>query len=422
VERYQVLNISDDDVVSPDLYADEEKLHQMFATLRREEPVRWTAPRQYRPFWAISKHADIQAIERDFSRFIVGPRNRLQSIEEEERVRAASGGIPLMRTLPTMDDPDHKKYRLLTRNWFLPANLKRLESQIQALVTEYLDLFESAGGEAEFVNQVSLWIPLRVIMLILGIPPEDGPMMHRLTGQLFSPLDSDTARATDGHAIAEAGAELFAYFKVLLAKRREDPREDLATAIANGRIDDAPINEHEALSYCVTITAAGHETTSSSIAGGLHALIKHPAQYAALRADPSLLGSTIDEIFRYVSPVRSFIRVAVNDYELRGKVIKAGDSVLLLYPSANRDEDVFEDSQAFRITRTKNSHMAFGFGPHTCLGHLLARMELKAFFSQFIARVESAELQGEASWLRANFLGGPKQMYVRCRFGSRQCE
>jgi cytochrome P450 len=412
-----VLDITDDDVVSPDLYADEEKLHRMFTALRRDEPVRWTAPQQYRPFWAISKHADIQAVERDFNQFIVGPRNRLQSLAEEERIRAVSGGAPLMRTLPTMDDPDHKKYRLLTRNWFLPASLKRLEPQIHALVTEYLNRLEKAGGEAEFVNEISLWIPLRIIMLILGIPLEDGPMMHRLTGQLFGPFDPDTARPSDGHAIAEAGAELFAYFKDLLGRRREDPQEDLASVIANGRIDDEPIKDHEALSYCVTITAAGHETTSSSIAGGLHALIKHPAQYAALRSDPTLLNSTVDEIFRYVSPVRSFIRVAVNDYELRGNLIKAGDSVLSLYPSANRDEEVFEDSQAFKITRSKNSHVAFGFGPHMCLGHFLARTELKAFFSQFIARVERMELTSEASWLRANFLGGPKKMQVRCWFG-----
>ena len=413
-----MLDITDDDVVDPQTYADEARLHAMFAQLRRDDPVRWTAPARYRPFWAITRHADIQAIERNSTQFIVGPRNRLQTIDEESRVRAQTGGAPLMRTLPTMDDPDHKKYRLLTRNWFLPVSLKSWEPRIQALVKEYLDKLESSGGEAEFVNEISLWIPLRVIMLILGIPREDGLMMHRLTGQLFGPLDPDTARPTDGHAIAEAGAELFDYFKVHLERRRREPLEDLASVIANARIDDAPINLHEALSYCVTITAAGHETTASSLACGLHALVAHPEQYAALRADPDLLNSAVDEIFRFVSPVRSFIRVAVNDYELRGKTIKAGDSVLSLYPSANRDEDVFEDPQAFKITRARNPHIAFGFGPHMCLGHFLARMELKAFFGQFIARVERAELAGEPVWLRANFLGGLKRMDVRCHFGA----
>jgi cytochrome P450 len=408
--------ISDDDVVSPDIYADEKRFHGMLAQLRQEAPVRWTAPAHYRPFWALTRYADIQEIERAPAQFIVGSRNRLQTIEEEERVRAKTGGKPLMRTLPTMDDPDHKKYRLVTRNWFMPANLRKLEPQLIALAKEYVDALEEAGGEVEFVNDISLWIPLRVIMLILGIPQGDGVLMHRLTGQVFGPLDPATARDSGGHAIAEATAELFAYFAALLAARRKDPRGDLASVIANARIDDEPIGDHEALSYCVTITAAGHETTASSMAGGLHALIGEPDQYAALRAQPQLLPGAIDEIFRYVSPVRSFIRVAVNDYQLRDHMIRAGDSVLLLYPSANRDEAVFEEPHQFNFNRAKNAHVAFGFGPHMCLGHFLARLELKHFYTEFLSRVTRVQSAGEPAWLRANFLGGPKSLPVKCHF------
>lgn len=411
-----MLPIQHDDILSPDIYADETTLHEMFARLRADEPVRWTTPSHYRPFWAISKYADIQSIEREPARFIASKRNRVMTIQEEARVAAQTGGKPLMHTLPTMDDPDHRKYRGITRAWFLPNNLKRLEPQIKLIVSEYLDQLEAGKDGIEFVNQIGLRIPLRVIMLILGIPKEDGERMHRLTGQLFSPLDPDTARESDGHAIAEAGQELFDYFKVLLRKRREAPQEDLASTIANAEIDGQPINEHEALSYCVTITAAGHETTASSISGGLHCFIEHPDQYTLLREQPMLLNSAVDEIFRYVSPVRNFIRTAVADQELRGQTIRAGDSVLMLYPSANRDEEVFDVPQSFRITRTKNPHIAFGFGPHMCLGHLLARMELKEFFSQFVQRVKHAELIGKPAWFRANFLGGLKDMRVRCAF------
>jgi cytochrome P450 len=150
-----------------------------------------------------------------------------------------------------------------------------------------VDLIQAADGEIDFVREVSVWFPLRVIMLILGVPEQDGEMLHRLTSQLFSPHDPDTARPTDGHAIAEAGAELFAYYKRLLEERRKTPRDDLASEIANARIDDTPINDHEALSYCVSITAAGHETTAGAIAGGVHALSANPDQYRLLGQTPT---------------------------------------------------------------------------------------------------------------------------------------
>ena len=408
--------ISHDDVVDPVLYADEARLHLMLSELRRSDSVRWTEPANYRPFWALTKHSDIMEVERQSSQFIVGPRNRLVTIEEEERVRAKTGGKPLMRTLPTMDDPDHRKYRNVTRRWFQPGSLQTLQPKLASLAKESVDLIQAADGEIEFVKQVSVWFPLRVIMLILGLPERDAEMMHRLTGQLFSPHDPDTARQTDGHAIAEAGAELFAYYKDLLVERRKSPRDDLASEIASATIDDAPINEHEALSYCVSITAAGHETTAGAIAGGIHALSVNPDQYRLLRSTPDLLTKAIEEILRYVSPVRSFIRVAVNDYELRGKRIRAGQSLMMIYPSANRDEEVFEDPQAFNIERANSEHIAFGFGPHVCIGLALARLEMKHLLKEFATRVQHVELTEPTTWVENNFLGGPKRMRVRCAF------
>jgi cytochrome P450 len=408
------LNVSHDDVVDPVLYADEARLHQMLAELRHREPVRWTEPSNYRPLWALTKHADIMEVERQSSQFIVGPRNRLKTIEEEERVRATTGRNALMRTLPTMDDPDHRKYRNVTRRWFQPGSLKALEPNLAALAKEYVDLIQESDGEIDFVKKVSVWFPLRVIMLILGMPEKDGEMIHRLTGQLFSPDDPDIARRTQGHAIAEAGAELFAYYKDLLEDRRKRPRDDLASEIANAKIDDAPINDHEALSYCVSIMAAGHETTAGAIAGGIHALSENPDQYKLLRSKPDLVGNTVEEVLRYVSPVRTFLRVAVNDYELRGKQIKAGQSVMMIYPSANRDEEVFENSQAFDVQRANNGHVAFGFGPHVCIGLALARLEMKHFLGEFAARIGRVELTQPTTWVKNNFLGGPKSMRVRC--------
>ena len=408
--------ISHDDIVDPVLYADEARLHRMLSELRRSDSVRWTEPSNYRPFWALTKHADVIEVERQSSQFIVGPRNRLVTIEEEERVRAKTGGKPLMRTLPTMDDPDHRNYRNVTRRWFQPGSLQALQPKLASLAKEYVDLIQAADGEIEFVKQVSVWFPLRVIMLILGLPERDAEMMHRLTGQLFSPHDPDTARQTDGHAIAEAGAELFAYYKDLLGERRKNSRDDLASQIANATIDGAPINEHEALSYCVSITAAGHETTAGAIAGGIHALSANPDQYRMLGSNPDLLTKAIEEILRYVSPVRTFIRVAVNDYELRGRQIRAGQSVMMIYPSANRDEEVFEDPQAFNIERANSEHIAFGFGPHVCIGLALVRLEMKHFLTEFVTRIRHVELTEPTTWVKNNFLGGPKRMNVKCAF------
>lgn len=408
--------VSHDDLVDPVLYSDEVRFHQMLTQLRQTDPVRWTEPSDYRPFWALAKHADVMEVERQSSQFIVGPRNRLVTIEEEERVRAKTGGKPLMRTLPTMDDPDHRKYRNVTRRWFQPGSLQALEPRLASLAKEYVDLIQEAGGEIDFVKKVSVWFPLRVIMMILGVPERDGEMMHRLTGQLFSPHDPDTARPTDGHAIAEAGAELFAYYRELLQERRKSPRDDLASEIANAKVDDASINDHEALSYCVSITAAGHETTAGAIAGGIHALSENQDQYRLLQANPDLVGKTVEEILRYVSPVRSFIRVAVNDYELRGRKIRAGQSLMMIYPSANRDEDVFKDPQALNIKRANNEHIAFGFGPHVCIGLALARLEMKHFLKEFAARIGQIELAQPATWVKNNFLGGPKSMQIRCAF------
>jgi cytochrome P450 len=270
----------------------------MLAELRHCDPVHWTVPSEYRPFWALTKHADIMEVERQSSQFIVGPHNRLVTIEEEERVKATTGGKRLMHTLPTMDDPDHRKYRNITRRWFQPGSLRALESKLAKLSKEYVDLIQEADREIDFVKEISVWFPLRVIMLILGVPEQDGEMMHRLTGQLFSPLDPDIARRMDGHAIAEAGAELFAYYPDLLGERKKSPRDHLASGIANAKIDDASINDHEALSYCVSMTAAGHETVAGAIAGGVDELSVNPGQYGLLRSKPDLVVQAVEEILR----------------------------------------------------------------------------------------------------------------------------
>ncbi len=406
-----------DDIVSPALYADERGFHDMLRALRRDAPVRWTAPHYYRPFWAITRYNDIMEIELKPDVFVVGKRHRLISIAEEERTLQATGRPKLFKALPNMDRPEHTKYRSITQDWFRPANLRSLDDRITHIVDEYLDVLEAAGGEIDFASRIGLWIPLRVIMTILGIPLEDADMMHRLTGELFSPDDPDSARAVDTDSTPAAAAELFGYFAELLAKRKEAPTDDLLSIIANAEIDGAPIGDWAALSYCVSILAAGHDTTASCISGGMHLFATNTDEYQRLRANPRHIPGATEEILRCVSPVRSFIRVAEQDYDLRGQRIAQGDSVLLLYPSANRDETVFDEPDLFKIDRPRNKHLAFGAGPHVCLGMLLARKEITRFFERATARITTIKLAGEPAWHRANFLGGLKTLPVRCIFG-----
>jgi cytochrome P450 len=321
-----------------------------------------------------------------------------------------------IRMIVDMDEPDHRKYRALTQSWFLPSNLKRLDDTIKEITREYVDKLATCGGQCDFVKDVAVWFPLRVIMLLLGVPVEDGPLLLRLTQQTFGAEDPDVAEQADfKQARAQAFAEFVDYFKVLLTKRRKEPGEDLASLIANAEIDGKPIPDREALSYYIVIATAGHDTTSATAAGGLLALIENPAEMAKLRADISLLPKAVEEMIRWVTPVKHFGRTAVQDYVLRGQKIEAGQSLMLCYPSANRDEELFEDPFAFRVDREPNKQLAFGIGVHQCLGLHLARQELRAFFAEFLARVDDVRLAGEPAHVAGTFIAGLKRLPISYR-------
>jgi len=207
--------------------------------------------------------------------------------------------------------------------------------------------------------------------------------------------------------------DFFTYFNALTHERRANPTEDLASVIANAEIDGRQLNPGELMSYYIIIATAGHDTTSSTISGGLLALLQNPAELQRLRDDPSLMATAADEMIRWVTPVKHFMRTAMEDYPLRGVTIRKGQSVLLSYPSANRDEDVFEEPMRFDVGRSPNKHMAFGMGPHFCLGATLARLEIQAIFNEMLPRLEWIELAGEAEFMQTTFVGGPKHLPVR---------
>jgi cytochrome P450 len=213
--------------------------------------------------------------------------------------------------------------------------------------------------------------------------------------------------------IAESVAEFSAFFRELSVARRANPTEDLASVIANAEIDGRPIADHEAMSYYILVATAGHDTTSSTTAGGLLALIDNPHECARLINDRALTSAAVDEMTRWVSPVRHFFRTASEDVILRGRSIKAGDNLMMCYPSANRDEDAFDKPFDFRVDRTPNRHLAFGYGPHLCLGQHLAKMEVRVFFEELLDRAGGFERAGEPAWLQSNFVSGLKALPIR---------
>ena len=406
----------DQAIVAPETYAHPDHYDALFRTLRQDDPVHWTAPSGFHPFWTVSKYEDVQYVESKSNIFLNAPRLILRSIQDEEKVKAQTGGRPfLMRNLVNMDAPDHHIYRRLTHTWFSPVRLKALENDLHGLAREFVDRMLEKGEMCDFASDIAVWYPLRVIMRILGVPQSDEARMLKLTQEIFGAEDPEMRRTQATSDVMATVGELFDYFRALTADRRRKPTDDVASVIANAEINGQPIGDLEALSYYIIVATAGHDTTSSTTAGGLLALAQNPEEMAKLRQDPSLLPSAIDEMIRWVSPVKHFFRTADEDHELRGNKIRAGDSLMMCYPSANRDEDVFEAPFEFRIERSPNRHIAFGYGPHLCLGQHLARMEIRIFFEELLPRLSDITLAGEPKWIASNFVSGLKHFPIRYR-------
>ena len=395
-------------LADPLAYADEPKLHAALAHLRANAPVSWVEVPNYRPFWAITKHADIMDIERDNVLFTNWPRPVLTTAEGDE-LQAAAG----VRTLIHLDDPQHRLVRAIGADWFRPKAMRALKVRVDELAKNYVDKMMTVGPECDFVQEVAVNYPLYVIMSLLGIPESDFPRMLKLTQELFGSDDSEFRRGSSSEDQLPALLDMFQYFNAVTASRREHPTEDLASAIANARIDGEPLSDIDTVSYYLIVATAGHDTTSATISGGLHALIENPDQLHRLGENLDVMPLATEEMIRWVTPVKEFMRTATEDTTVRGVPIAAGESVLLSYVSGNRDEDVFEDPFRFDVGRDPNKHLAFGYGVHFCLGAALARMEVNSFFTELLPRVKSIELTGAAEFVATTFVGGLKHLPVR---------
>jgi cytochrome P450 len=292
--------------------------------------------------------------------------------------------------------------------------MRELQTRVDEVATQYVDHMRDIGPVCDFVDDIAVGYPLYIIMSLLGVPESDYPLMLTMTQEIFGGDDEDHRRGDGVDDFATVVAESFDYFRRLVASRRAHPTDDLLSAIANGHVDGELLAEMEAVSYAHIIATAGHDTTKHAISGGLRALIEHPEQFARLQHDPDrLVPSAVEEMIRWTTPVKEFMRTATADVEVRGVPIAAGESVYLAYASGNRDEDVFDEPFHFDVTRTPNRHLAFGHGVHFCLGAQLARMEMIGLFKALVPRLESIEFAGEPELTSTVFVGGHKHLPVR---------
>jgi cytochrome P450 len=403
-------------------YGEANKLHDDFAWLRANRPVSRAEVEAFDPFWVITKHADIAEISRQNALFHNGDRPTVITDRASEAfVRKLTGMPHLVRSLVQMDAPDHPKYRALTQQWFTNQSVRKLEERIRSIARAQVASMIERQGECDFVRDVAVSYPLHVIMEILGVPREDEARMLMLTQQLFGSQDPELNRSREMVLdMAELVKQLQAviadfsdYFRRLTEARRAEPRDDVASVIANAQIDGRPISDFEAMGYYIIIAAAGHDTTSSSTSGAMWALCEQPGELEKLRADPSLIPGLVEEAIRWTVPVQHFMRTAMQDYELRGVRLAAGDWLMLCYLSGNRDEEVFDTPYQFRSDRSPNKHISFGTGAHACLGQHLARLEMRILFEELIPKLESVELTGEPRRSASTFVGGPKTLPIR---------
>jgi cytochrome P450 len=393
--------------------------HDTWTLLRKESPVhRCEFGGDFEDFWAITRHADILDISSKPHLFSnrEGPMilSREQKIQMAKREESPMGQ---MLTIIEMDPPEHRDFRNVASGFFTPRSIRRLD---QIVAESARSLVDSLGeeGECDFVEKVAQRHPLRVLATILGIDREDEQRVLELTQQLFGSEDPDLQRKGEDREKAqmELGLEFYQMFDRITQDRRARPRDDLATLLATARMADGePMGPVETFGYYLIVFTAGHDTTRNALSSGFAAMIENPDQLELLKQHPELSRRATEEVVRWASPVNYMKRHVLEDVEVRGRQIRAGDNLALFYASANRDEDVFRQPFSFDITRHPNRHLGFGTGEHFCLGAHLARASIRALLEETGRRVESLELAGVPFQIHSSFVVGPKSLPVRYR-------
>ncbi|MGD9659800.1 MAG: cytochrome P450 [Porticoccaceae bacterium] len=409
-------------VTSSASYTDDNIIYPAFKWLRENMPVGRAYVEGYDPIWVVTKYTDIKAISLDNDTFINGDHNLiLNTIAADDFIRKDNKGkIRSMNSLAFMDAPEHPTYRAVTASWFQPDRIRNLEGQIRETARQSVQEMFDHNGSCDFVKDIALYYPLRVIMDILGCPREDEKLILKLTQQLFGGDDPDEQR-TDIELTPDAAGRAWRatlndfkdYFREISLDRRKNPREDLISLIANAKVDGEYIDEDRELDYYIAVATGGHDTTSSSTSGGLLGLIRYPEEFKKFKENPGLSHSFTNEAIRWATPIKHFMRAASRDTEVHGQKIKKNDRLMLCYPSANRDEEFFKNPDAFIVDRRPNQHLAFGNGAHMCIGQHLAKLDIRLLFEELMPRLESVELAGTPTFVQSTFASGLKSLPIR---------
>lgn len=387
--------------------------HEMFALLRREDPVHWQAEPDGPGFWCITKHADITAVHRDWETFSseLGGTS-LEDLEPDQ--------IEARKSMLDMDPPRHNQLRAIINKGFTPRAVRAYEMKIRELFDRILDRALRLDGEFDFVAEVAAELPMRVFAEMLGAPQEDRRHIVELGDRLLGSSDPEYATPEELERNRHlpfsnpASLEMFEYGRRLAADRREHPRDDIVTQLVQAEVDGVPLTQQEFDTYFLLLATAGNETTRHTISHGLLALLEHPDQIERLRQHPELMPKAAEEMLRWATPVHHFRRTAARDVEFAGRRIRRGDKVTTWFTSGNRDEDAFAEPDAFDVGRDPNPHLTFGpGGVHFCLGAHLARLEVRIVFDELVPRLSRFELAGPPERLRSNFFNGIKRLPVR---------
>ena len=366
-----------------------------FQWMRREAPAYFDEPSGV---WAITRHADIKEISKDPETF-----------SSAGGIRPDNGALPMM--IDT-DAPEHVRRRRLVSEGFTPRRIRESEPQIRAVVDGIIDRVAQRGS-ADFVRDIAAPLPMIVIGDMLGVEPKDRDDLLRWSDDMLGSLGSPDPSTMDKSMLA--AIEYAEYItKVAEQRQRDQQADDLIGTLVHAEIDGDRLDQQSIIYESLLILIGGDETTRHVISGGMYELLRHPEQLEALRADRSLLPGAIEEMLRWVSPIKNMARTMTRDVELHGETLRAGQKLLLCYPAANRDEEVFADPESFDIRRTPNDHVAFGFGAHFCLGNRLARMELAVMFDRLLDRLPDLALASDAPLpiREANFVSGYEEMPV----------
>jgi cytochrome P450 len=378
--------------------------YERFAELRNTDPVsHHDHPLWDTGYWAVTRHADVQRVSRDSATFRNAPHPFFESDTSDQ------SGTSLL--LISLDAPDHVKMRKLINRGFTPKRVADLSDRIRARVDRIIDDLSDQGG-CDLVQDLALWLPLHVIADLVGVPEEDRRQVFEWTELTFGFDESVTAEQRSNAALS-----MYGYADGMCAERQDNPRDDLMSVLLHAEVDGERLTQMQIDLFFMLLQNAGSETTRNLITSGTVGLLDHPDQLALLRGDLGLLPVAIEELLRYVTPVMQFTRNAVTDTEIDGAKIRAGDRVVMVYSSANRDERAFDRPDGIDILRQPNDHVAFGAGgPHFCLGASLARLEARIMFESILTRFEGLEVDGDPRTfprVHSNLIDGYAHLPIR---------